>query len=217
MNLIDESEILLAKNVSSSPMVFASKILYKIFDLSELIGHNVSGKTFNKFIKNKQALDERRIGYIRWLVENNFEASNKEDLWKACRTAINKSIRNNELKIMNFHNANNSQIETSGEFETEMQFNQNDSMISLKPNLSFFQITNDVSHLLDNGSINSQSNSIAKTSNSAKFRSTLITLTDAIDLEAALSNNQNQSPEIKTLDHNKQSKRLFFFNLKFEF
>ncbi len=91
-------------------MVFATKILYKIFDLSELIGHNVSGKTFNKFIKNKQALDERRIGYIRWLVENNFETSNKEDLWKACRTAINKSIRNNELKIMNFHNANNSQI-----------------------------------------------------------------------------------------------------------
>lgn len=211
MNLIDESEILLAKNVSSSPMVFATKILYKIFDLSELLGHNVSGKTFNKFIKNKQALDERRIGYIRWLVENNFESNNKEDLWKACRTAINKSIRNNELKIMNFHNANNSQVETSGEFETEMQFNQNDSMISLKPNLSFFQITNDMSHLLDSGSINSQSNSIAKTSTSAKFRSTLITLTDAIDLEAALTNNQNESPEIKTLDHNKQSKRLLFF------
>ena len=211
MNLIDESEILLAKNVSSSPMVFATKILYKIFDLSELLGHNVSGKTFNKFIKNKQALDERRIGYIRWLVENNFESNNKEDLWKACRTAINKSIRNNELKIMNFHNANNSQVETSGEFETEMQFNQNDSMISLKPNLSFFQITNDMSHLLDSGSINSQSNSIAKTSTSAKFRSTLITLTDAIDLEAALTNNQNESPEIKTLDHNKKSKRLLFF------
>ena len=88
----------MAKNVSSSPMVFATKILYKIFDISELVGHNVSGKTFNKHIKNKKALDEKRINYIKWLVENQFESNNKEELWKSCRTAINKSIRNIEIK-----------------------------------------------------------------------------------------------------------------------
>ena len=79
-------------------MVFATKILYKIFKLEELIGHNVSGKTFNKFIKNKKALDEKRVNYIRFLVENNFDSSDREELWKSCRTAINKCIRNNEIK-----------------------------------------------------------------------------------------------------------------------
>ena len=82
-------------------MVFATKILHKIFTIDELIGHNVTGKTFNKYIKSKKALDEKRVNYIRWLVEANFESSNnnnKEDLWKSCRTAINKSIRKNEIK-----------------------------------------------------------------------------------------------------------------------
>jgi hypothetical protein len=98
LNLIPDSEVQLAKNVSSSPMVFATKILYKIFELNELIGHNVSGKTFNKYIKNKKALDEKRVNYIRYLVEKHFDNSNREELWKSCRTAINKSIRNNEIK-----------------------------------------------------------------------------------------------------------------------
>lgn len=98
MNLVNESEVVFIKNVSSSPMVFATKILYKIFKLEELIGHNVSGKTFNKFIKNKKALDEKRVNYIRFLVENNFDSSDREELWKSCRTAINKCIRNHEIK-----------------------------------------------------------------------------------------------------------------------
>ena len=119
LKLLDESEITAAKNISSSPMVFATKILYKIFALDELIGHNVSGKTFNKYIKNKKALDEKRINYIRWLVEtyflsdssanNNNNTNNSSstimrcsaDTWKSCRTAINKSIRNNEIKYLN--------------------------------------------------------------------------------------------------------------------
>lgn len=98
LDLVPEAEIAFTKNISSSPMVFATKILYKIFKMDELIGHNVSGKTFNKFIKNKKALDEKRVNYIRYLVEKNFDASDREELWKSCRTAINKCIRNNEIK-----------------------------------------------------------------------------------------------------------------------
>jgi len=97
LKLLTEHEIINAKNASSSAMVFATKILYKIFHLSELLGHNVSGKTYNKYIKNKKALDQKRISYIKWLIETYFDG-NKEELWKSCRTAINKSIRNNEIK-----------------------------------------------------------------------------------------------------------------------
>lgn len=181
MNLIPESEVLLTKNISSSPMVFATKILYKIFKLDELIGHNVSGKTFNKYIKNKKALDEKRINYIRWLVENYFEAESKDELWKSCRTAINKSIRNNEIKFANAvgippnnfdelqqnlalseqhqqmqHQALQHEIHYASEFTSD----QNNSIthlnsdqisgtpsatiINLQPNLSIFQITNDL-------------------------------------------------------------------------
>lgn len=162
-------------------MVFATKILYKIFKLDELIGHNVSGKTFNKYIKNKKALDEKRINYIRWLVENYFEAESKDELWKSCRTAINKSIRNNEIKFANAvgippnnfdelqqnlalseqqqqlqHQTLHHEIHYAPDFTSE----QNNSIthlnsdqvngttpatiINLQPNLSIFQITNDL-------------------------------------------------------------------------
>jgi hypothetical protein len=99
LNLVTEKEILTFKNISSSPMVFATKILMKLFTPEEMHGHNVSGKTFSKNIKNKKALDEKRIRYIRWLVENNFESNNREQLWKMCRTAINKIILINEKKL----------------------------------------------------------------------------------------------------------------------
>ena len=203
-------------------MVFATKILYKIFDLSELIGHNVSGKTFNKFIKNKQALDERRINYIRWLVENHFESNNKEELWKSCRTAINKSIRNNELKYMNFNgekhassnnnnNNNNNQMCTNDELGSDIQFIHKDTshtLITLKPNLSIFQITNEMPNILDTPNISNSISSNSKTSNNSKFKSTLVTLTDAIDLEAALINNDENKMflDIKNLSNSKSSK-----------
>ncbi len=120
-------------------MVFATKILYKIFDLSELLGHNVSGKTFNKFIKNKKALDEKRINYIRWLVETNFESENREELWKACRTAINKSIRNNEIKGFQ---AAAKQLQQ----QQQQQQHQLDHghLVQLEPNLRIVQMTNDI-------------------------------------------------------------------------
>lgn len=44
LNLLSQYEIINAKNASSSAMVFATKILYKIFHLDELLGHNISGK-----------------------------------------------------------------------------------------------------------------------------------------------------------------------------
>lgn len=98
LNLLSEYEILNIKSASSSAMVFATKILYKIFQLNELLGHNISGKTFNKFIKNKKALDQKRVYYIKWLVDTYYESNSKAELWKSCRNAINKSIRNNEIK-----------------------------------------------------------------------------------------------------------------------
>ena len=95
---MSEREILAIKNLSSSPMVFATKILMRIFNVNEMYGHNVSGKTYSKNIKNKKALDEKRIKYIRWLVENHYETQNRESQWKLCRTAINKIILINEKK-----------------------------------------------------------------------------------------------------------------------
>ena len=51
LNLLSEYEIINAKNASSSAMVFATKILYKIFQLDELLGHNVSGNFFQACLK----------------------------------------------------------------------------------------------------------------------------------------------------------------------
>lgn len=161
-------------------MVFATKILYKIFKLEELIGHNVSGKTFNKYIKNKKALDEKRINYIRFLVEKHFDNQSKEELWKSCRTAINKSIRNNEIKYANaaglssndliilqqHHqtvdvaaNAQHQQYTVTDYSSISTDHNNSishlnstnvdqlhagNTIINLQPNLSIFQITNDL-------------------------------------------------------------------------
>ena len=140
--------------------------------MNELLGHNVSGKTFNKYIKNKKALDEKRIMYIRWLVESYYETENREEQWKACRTAINKSIRNNELKgglnessqaktinnedmitistdintNNNNHNTNNLRIISLNEpVNNAIQT----SLITLEPNMSIFQMTNDLDLVLN--------------------------------------------------------------------
>lgn len=100
LELINDKEIMSIKNLSSSPMVFATKILLRIFDMSELYGHNVSGKTFSKSIRTKKPLDEKRIKYIRWLVEYYFKGQDLENQWKLCRTAINKIILINEKKYL---------------------------------------------------------------------------------------------------------------------
>ena len=80
-------------------MIFATKVLLKIFSKEELLGHNVSGKTFHKHQRSKDPLDENKINYIKWLVENYFANNNKsESVWKSCRKAINRVIRNFEIK-----------------------------------------------------------------------------------------------------------------------
>jgi len=109
LNLIQPRELLSLKNLSCSPMSFATKILFKIFRIEELHGHNVSGKTLNKNLKAKLPLDPIRVGYIKFLVESYYDekeckemlsgvTSNRQDLWKSCHTAINKSILISERK-----------------------------------------------------------------------------------------------------------------------
>ena len=82
-------------------MIFATKILTKIFEINELYGHNLSGKVLNKHLKPKKALDESRVLYIRYLVEKYFVVDDKEELWKSCRKAIGRVLRNIEKKIDN--------------------------------------------------------------------------------------------------------------------
>ena len=109
LQLLEHKDLLILKNLSCSPMSFATKILFKIFKIEELHGHNVSGKTLNKNIKTKLPLDPVRIGYIKYLVESYYDEkecremlsgaiTHKQDLWKSCHTAINKSILISERK-----------------------------------------------------------------------------------------------------------------------
>lgn len=99
LDLLSESELIeIQSQCSSSPMIFATKVLMRIFTKDELMGHNVSGKTFHKNFKNKQPLDETRINYIRHLVETCFPHKKIDTTWKSCRKAINRVIRNFEIK-----------------------------------------------------------------------------------------------------------------------
>lgn len=98
LNLLNEHEIAELKSYCCSPMIFATKVLVKVFSKEELIGHNVSGKTFHKNLRNKKQLDEDRINYIKYLVEKNFGTKKIETVWKSCRKAINRIIRNYEIK-----------------------------------------------------------------------------------------------------------------------
>ncbi|CAF0857098.1 unnamed protein product [Brachionus calyciflorus] len=196
LNLIPETEVLLTKNISSSPMVFATKILYKIFKLDELIGHN-------------------RINYIRWLVENYFEAESKDELWKSCRTAINKSIRNNEIKFANAvgipannfdelqqnlalsEQLNHHEVHfTTSDFTSDQnnsinQLTNSDqvsgsptgTIINLQPNLSLFQITNDLPpNELDE--LHSANDVNIKLANHLAQTTSIVRLTDEPDISA---------------------------------
>lgn len=127
LKMISEREIISLKNTACSPMSFATKVLFRVFSLEELHGHNVSGKTFHKHISHKEPLEEKRLMYIKWLVDryfyypfilsisnsNNQTSSsannnyvndanvyyykNRDVLWKACCNAINKMIRRSEV------------------------------------------------------------------------------------------------------------------------
>ena len=188
LNLISEQDILEAKNASSSPMVFATKILYKIFDINELLGHNVSGKTFNRYIKNKKALDEKRILYIKWIVETYYETDNKEEQWKACRTAINKSIRNNEIK--GFSDLKSNDFKSNFQIISLNESEQDQLQLNLEPNMSIFQMTNDLDTVLNKIQINP----MCETSNiddNLKLNKTtsIVRLTDPLDTFVQNENN----------------------------
>ena len=62
------------------------------------------------------------------------------------------------------------------------------TLLDLQPNMSIFQITNDVPVILDDGLTVDKPKKTTSVSN----RSTLVTLTEAIDLEAALTLNEKK-------------------------
>lgn len=99
MSVIPAAELEEIKNqCCCSPMIFATKLLLRVFTKEELIGHNISGKTYHRNLRSKQPLDESRIEYIRSLVETYFPQKKIDVVWKACRKAINRVIRNFEIK-----------------------------------------------------------------------------------------------------------------------
>ena len=94
LKLLNEKEIVLIKNLYCSPMIFSTKILTKIFTPDELRGHNLTSKPFHKNSTIKPVLDEKRFNYIKWLVGKYFESKNKSQVWKSCRKAMCRVIRN---------------------------------------------------------------------------------------------------------------------------
>ena len=110
LGLIEHRELACLKKLSCSPMSFATKILFRIFSIDELHGHNVSGKTLNKQLKSKLPLDATRVGYIKYLVDKYYDerecremlsgaTAHKQDLWRSCHTAINKGILTSEALV----------------------------------------------------------------------------------------------------------------------
>lgn len=77
-------------------MTFAAKVLLRIFNKSELIGHCVAETLNLKSLQNKEVLEEARINYIQWLVYtyyNCFDEEKQASIWLSCRKAINRVIR----------------------------------------------------------------------------------------------------------------------------
>ncbi len=73
------------------------------------MGHNASSKIYaaKNSNKNKQALDEDRMNCIKQLVDKYYmngrgggvgSTKNLDDVWMSCRKAINRVIRNFEIK-----------------------------------------------------------------------------------------------------------------------
>jgi hypothetical protein len=87
-------------------MIFSTKVLTKIFTTEELCGHNLTTKTFHKKSLVKPALDEKRLNYIKWLVEKYFDSKNSILLWKSCRKAMCRVLRNIDKKSSQAKEAN---------------------------------------------------------------------------------------------------------------
>jgi hypothetical protein len=153
LNILSQKELVNLKNLSCSPMSFATKILFRLFKPEELHGHNVSGKTLNRNMKAKLPLDPIRVGYIKFLVESWYDdkefremlsgTSNKGDLWKSCHTAINKAILISERKA-SLQAANRST--NNGDDEMSMNMNDGDDS-ALKAELNSTELNgNDSQH-----------------------------------------------------------------------
>jgi hypothetical protein len=92
-------------------MIFSTKVLTKIFTTEELCGHNLTSKTFHKKSLVKPALDEKRLNYIKWLVEKYFDNKNSILLWKSCRKAMCRVLRNIDKKSSQVKEANHDENE----------------------------------------------------------------------------------------------------------
>ncbi len=78
----------------------------KIFDPEELGNQSLQVTKLKQTPKRRNTLDERRIKYIKYLVEKYFICEDKEFLWKSCRKAINRILRNIEKKTNPFGSTN---------------------------------------------------------------------------------------------------------------
>lgn len=107
LKLINERELLSMRNTACSPMSFATKVLFKIYSVDELHGHNVSGKTFHKHIVHKEPLEEKRLMYIKWLVEKYFYYPHLANEVNNIATSVSSSSNNNNNSSSNFVNDNN--------------------------------------------------------------------------------------------------------------
>jgi hypothetical protein len=104
-------------------MIFSTKVLTKIFTTDELCGHNLTSKTFHKKSLVKPALDEKRLNYIKWLVERYFDSKNSVLLWKSCRKAMCRVLRNIDKKSLSSSQAkeaNHDENEDEEDDEEEM-------------------------------------------------------------------------------------------------
>ncbi len=106
LKLISQNEVRLLRSHHCSPMIFATRILLKIFDPKELGNQSLQVTRLKQTPKRRNPLDERRIIYIKYLVEKYFNCEDKEFVWKSCRKAINRILRNIEKKTNPFGSKN---------------------------------------------------------------------------------------------------------------
>ena len=179
--------------------------------------------------------------YIKWLVENYFETNNRDELWKSCRTAINKSIRNNEIKgglineihfkekkignnytdidsnelssynivDLNSNIINETICDASGTDPCSLNSNNSASLLNLEPNMSIFQMTNDIPNLdlvLNKAPMNSNEFK-------ANDLTSVVTLTDPNDLMGQLIQDENKAYVDLKDCFAKKSKSLVYQNI----
>lgn len=170
--VLAESEILDMRARFTSPMIFATKVLTRIFTKDQLVGHNLSTKSLvksgskpaSKQQQQQPTLDEDRINYIKSLVEKyyiNSPASgssssssavpstrsggskkNLDDVWISCRKAINRVIRNFEIKESKLIKSIETEMvddeeqddDETEEEETPQQPEQKNNVVNTRPN-----------------------------------------------------------------------------------